>query len=139
MMKHTGTHDSEYRKDFPGGWANDEKNGFTGAGLTVQEKEMQEFVRKLLLWRKDKEVIHTGKLLHFVPFDGMYVFFRYNDKEKVMVVLNKNGKETLLKTDRLVEMLHGCSSASDIISGKTWNDLSNLVIPPRSVSVFELK
>jgi len=139
MMKHIGTHDSEYRKDFPGGWANDEKNSFTGAGLTEQEKDIQGFVRKLLLWRKNKEVIHTGKLLHFVPFDGMYVFFRYNDKEKVMVVLNKNGKETLLKTDRLAEMLQGCTTATDIISGKTWKDFSNLVVQPKSVSVFELK
>jgi glycosidase len=139
MMKHTGTHDSEYRKDFPGGWANDEKNGFTGAGLTAQEKDIQDFVRKLLQWRKDKKVIHTGKLLHFVPFDGMYVFFRYNDQEKVMVVLNKNGQETLVKTDRLAEMLLECSSATDIISGKTWTDFSILKVPPKSVSIFELK
>jgi glycosidase len=139
MMRHTGTHDSEFRRDFPGGWANDEKNAFTGAGLTDQEKEMQSFVKKLLLWRKDKQVIHTGKLLHFVPFDGMYVFFRYNDKEKVMVVMNKNPQEKQLKTDRLSEMLNGCSTATDVVSGKTWNDFSNLVIPPKTTLILELK
>jgi neopullulanase len=138
-MRHTGTQDSEYRKDFPGGWANDEKSGFTGSGLTGQEKEIQDYVRKLLLWRKNKEVIHTGKLLHFVPFDGFYVFFRYNEKEKVMVVMNKNGTETLLKTNRLAEMLQGCNKATDVISGKTWNELSKLVIPPKTVSIFELE
>lgn len=139
LMHHTGTHDSEYRKDFPGGWAGDEKNGFTGAGLTAQEKDMQDFVRKLLLWRKDKQVIHTGRLLHFVPFDGMYVFFRYNDKEKVMVVLNKNGQETLLKTDRLTEMTNGYRQASEIISGITYNDLTQIRLPAKSITIFELK
>jgi neopullulanase len=139
MMRHTGTHDSEFRKDFPGGWANDEKNAFTGVGLSDQEKEMQSFVKKLLLWRKGKQVIPTGKLLHFVPFDGMYVFFRYNDKEKVMVVMNKNPQEKQLKTDRLSEMLNGCSTATDVVSGKTWNDFSNLVIPPKTTLILELK
>jgi len=139
MMRHTGTHDSEYRKDFPGGWLNDEKNAFTGSGLTGQEKELQEYLRKLLLWRKYKEVIHSGKLLHFIPFDGMYVFFRYNDKEKVMVVMNKNMQEKQLKTDRLREMLAGCSSAADVASGKIWNDFSNLMIPPKTTLVLELK
>jgi neopullulanase len=139
MMSHKGTHDSEYRKDFPGGWPGDEINGFTGMGLTSQEKEAQDFVRKILLWRKNKEVIHTGKLLHFVPFDGMYVFFRYNEKDKVMVVLNKNQIETVLKTDRLQEMISGCNSAREIITGKLWNNLSQITVPPKSVSIFELK
>jgi glycosidase len=141
LMSHNDTrdHDSQFRRDFPGGWKGDEKNGFTGQGLTSQEKEVQDFVRKLLQWRKNKKVVHSGKLLHFVPFDGMYVYFRYDEKEKVMVVLNKNGQETLLKTDRLSEMLQGCSSGTDIISGKTWDNLSNLMIPPKSISIIELK
>jgi neopullulanase len=141
LLSHNSTrdHDSQFRKDFPGGWTGDEINGFTGQGLTSGEKDVQNFVRKLLLWRKDKDVIHSGKLLHFVPFDGMYVYFRYNETNKVMVVLNKNTQETLLKTDRLAEMLHGCSSATEIISGKTWNDFSNIILPPKSVSVFEIK
>ncbi len=139
MMNHTGTHDSEYRKPFPGGWDGDPINGFTGLGLTAQEKEIQQFTQKLLNWRKGKEVIHSGKMTHFVPFDGCYVFFRYNDHEKVMVVLNKNSQETALKTDRLAEMLTGCSGAREVISGKEVTSLSSLTLPPKSISIFELK
>lgn len=76
--------------------------------------------------------------MHFVPFDGFYLFFRYNDKEKVMVVLNKNNGEAVLKTDRLSEMLTGCSGASEIITGKTYSALSELTLPGKSISVFEL-
>jgi len=136
MMSHTGTHDSEYRKDFPGGWANDSKNGFTGAGLSDQETEMQSYLKKLLHWRKDAEVMHSGKLIHFVPFDGVYVYFRKNEKDKVMVVLNKNGKETRLETVRLSEMLEGASRAMNVITGEHYNGWDNLILPPKSVSIF---
>jgi neopullulanase len=138
MMNHTGTHDSEYRKDFPGGWPGDLVNGFTGTGLSPQEKNTQDFIRKLLNWRKNKEVIHTGQLRHFVPFDGFYVFFRYNDKEKVMVVVSKNQQETFLQTGRLSEMLKGCSKATEILSGSVINDLAQIKIPAKSISIFEL-
>lgn len=138
-MNHTGTHDSEFRKPFPGGWAGDTVNAFTGAGLSPKEKEIQQFSQKLLNWRKGKEVIHTGELRHFLPYDGCYVFFRYNDREKVMVVLNKNTQETELATARLAEMLHGCTSAHEVISGKEITSLSSLKLPPTSISIFELK
>jgi glycosidase len=136
LMGHTGTHDSEYRKDFPGGWENDAKDGFTGTGLTVQEKEMQDYIRKLLVWRKGKEVIHSGKLVHFLPFNGFYVFFRINEKEKMMIVLNKNAKQTRLELGRLAEMFRGAVSVKNLLTGENYNDLTNLVLPPRSVSIF---
>ena len=52
------------------------------------------FTKKLLNWRKEKDVIHTGKLKQFIPENNLYVYFRYNDKESVMVVLNNSDKET---------------------------------------------
>lgn len=139
LMNHPGTNDSEFRKDFPGGWTGDPVNGFTGAGLSAQEKSTQEFVRRLLNWRKNKEVIHSGQLRHFLPFDGFYVYFRYNDKEKVMAVVSKNLQETTLQTGRLAEMLNGCNYATEIITGKVFNDLSQIKIPAKSISIFELK
>ncbi len=138
-MNHTGTHDSEFRKPFPGGWDGDPVNGFTGKGLTDPEKDIQQFTRKLLNWRKEKAVIHTGELKHFLPFDGLYLFFRYNDKEKVMVVLNKNPQETLLKTERLAEMLNGCTKAQEVISGKSFTDLKQITLPGKSISILELQ
>lgn len=139
LLTHPGDDHGDIRKDFPGGWKGDKINGFTGQGLSDKEKEAQEFIRKLLHWRKNKEVIHTGKTTHFIPFGGMYVYFRHNDNEMVMVVLNKNSAETTLKTERLAEMLKNKSSAREVITGKSFTNLSELRIPGRSVSVFELK
>jgi glycosidase len=139
MMNHTGTHDSEFRKPFPGGWPGDAINGFTGQGLSDSEKEVQQFTRKLLNWRKGKEVIHTGQTRHFLPWEGCYVFFRYNDQEKVMVVLNKNPRQTELNTGRLAEMMKGCTSAREVITGKEISSLTSLTLPPQSISIFELR
>jgi neopullulanase len=138
LLTHPGDNHGDIRKDFPGGWKGDNVNGFTGTGLSVREIEAQEFIRKLLRWRKDKEVIHTGKTTHFLPFDGIYVYFRHNPSDMVMVVLNTNTSDTKLKTDRLSEMLSGKKSAKEIISGKRVSTLTEIALPARSVSVFEI-
>ena len=59
---------------------------------------MQQFLKNLVNWRKFKEVIHSGKLKHFIPNDGVYVYFRYNDKETVMVAINNDDKESKKST-----------------------------------------
>ena len=139
LLTHSGDDHGDIRKDFPGGWKDDPINGFTGQGLSDREKEAQAYIRQLLNWRKDKTVIHNGKTRHFLPFDGHYVYFRYNDEDMVMVVINKNDKETTLDTARLNEMLNGKTKAREIISGKDSNHLSELKLPARSVSILEIE
>jgi hypothetical protein len=79
-------------------------------------------------------------LKHFVPNDGVYTYFRYNEKETVMVVLNNN--ETDAKTldrSRYSEFLDNFQTGKDIITGQTINDLSNIVIQPKTALILELK
>lgn len=139
LMSNPGT-DSHgiIRSDFPGGWAGDRKNAFTGKGLTERELEAQSFVRTLLNWRRDKEVIHSGQLTHFVPENGTYVYFRHDADESVMVILNKNEEQTELELSRFNERLTGYNQALDIINNEQLSLGSNLVLPPRSVRILEL-
>jgi glycosidase len=130
--------DGLIRSDFPGGWAGDPVNAFTGAGLTDQQKQAQDFVRKILNWRKTSEVVHSGKLMHFAPVDGIYVFFRYNQTGKVMVVLNKNNQEKTIDTSRFREVMAISTSGKEIISGSTITDLKNLKVPAKSALIIEL-
>ena len=131
--------DGKIRADFPGGWAGDAVNAFTGAGLTSQQKDVQDFVRKILNWRKASPVIYTGELKHFVPIDNIYVYFRYNQNSKVMVVLNKNAQEKTIDTDRFAEVMANCTSGKEIISGTTITDLKYLKVPASSAMIIELK
>jgi glycosidase len=131
--------DASYRRDFPGGWAGDKVNAFSGAGLTAQQREAQAFVRKLVNWRKVNPVIHSGKMMHYGAEDGTYVYFRYDDHKKVMVAFNKTLAAAVLPVARFHEMLAGVKAGVDVISGKTFSLDTALTLPARSVVVLELQ
>ena len=126
------------RSEFPGGWPDHEVNAFTGEGLTGEQKEAQQYIKKLLNWRNDKEVIHTGKLLHFAPENGVYTFFRYNESEKVMVILNKNQSDFQLDTSKYKEILAQSETGTDIITGKTFNLTRPFPLKPLSAYIIEI-
>ncbi len=127
------------RKDFPGGWPGDEVNAFTGEGLSEQQKEAQLFVKNILNWRKNSHVIHSGKLMQFLPEDETYVMFRYNDDNAVMLILNNNDEQSKdLDTSRFNEILKDYTSGKEIISGDQITDLSTIHISPKSALIIEL-
>jgi neopullulanase len=132
--------DGFLRADFPGGWNGDNKNAFTGQNLTETEKDAYTFTKKLLNWRKGNEVIHSGKLKQFIPENNLYVYFRYNDKESVMVILNNSEKETRTITrDRYFEAMDGFKSGKEIITGSEINDLTSFKIAPKTAMIIELR
>jgi glycosidase len=139
LMSNRGTEEhGVIRSDFPGGWKGDTINAMTGTGLTEQQEQVQKFLSNLLNWRKSKKVIHYGKLKHFAPIDGLYVYFRYNDDEKVMIVLNKNNQEKQIDTERFNEVIGNCTRGKEIISGTTFPDLKNLKVSGKSAMIVEL-
>jgi glycosidase len=138
LMSHPGDAHGDIRAEFPGGWADHKVNAITGEGLTSAQKEMQQYLSTIQNWRKNKDVIHHGKLMHFVPEDGIYTYFRYNEDEAVMVVLNKNNIEKTLSTGRFSEMLEGYSSGREVISETTISNLSEIKVPAKAAMIIEL-
>ena len=140
LMSHMGsTNDGIRRSDFPGGWPGDKKNAFSGEGLSDSEKQAQLFIRNLLNWRKNKTVIHNGELMHFTPYQGVYVFVRFDGTDKVMVVLNKNKQPVILDKTRYAEQLTGHSLAHDVLTDAKL-DLSDAIeVPARGVLLLELE
>ena len=110
--------DGHIRQDFPGGWEGDAQNAFTAAGRTAIQNEYYDFTAKLFNWRKDKAVIHYGKTKQYLPENEVYVYFRYNDTESVMVVLNNSEKPQTLQLKRFTESLAGFLRGTDVVSGK---------------------
>jgi glycosidase len=131
--------DGDIRHDFPGGWPDDSQNAFSQTGRTPIQKEYFEYTQKLLNWRKAKEVIHTGKLMHFAPENGVYTYFRYTEKESVMIILNKNEEEKQLSTQRFAERLNGFSGGTEIITSNIITDISTIKVPAKSAMIIELK
>ena len=128
----------DIRKDFPGGWPGDKKNAFTENDRNNDENAAFNYLKTLLNWRKNKTVIHNGKLKHFIPVDGVYVYFRYDENETVMVVLNNSERKQTLEKNRYLEMTGKYKQANDILSGKMF-DTDNILVPAKSALVFELQ
>lgn len=138
MMDGDGSYHPDVRKDFPGGWPNDATNAFTKAGRTREQNEVFDFMKTLLDWRKQQDVIHTGKLTHYIPEDNIYVYFRYNDDKKVMVIMNANAEMKDLSTGNFKESIGSAVSAVDIITGNRFPDLKTIKIPAQTALVLEL-
>lgn len=131
--------DGAVRADMPGGWQGDSKNAFTGKGLTAKEKDMQQFTKTLLNWRKNSELVQRGKLQHFGPEDGVYVYFRYLDNKAVMVVLNKNAQEKTLDLERFQFLLKGKSKAVDVIAKQKIDITKPLILRAKKSLVIDLQ
>jgi len=140
LMDNTPNHknDGLIRSDFPGGWKGDKTNGFTGEGLSADQQSVQIYLKQLLNWRKKNPVISNGQTLHFAPYDGLYVYFRYNKEKTVMVVMNKNDKEVSVDTNRFVEILKGRTNALDVLSNKRVDIKSGISVNPKSATIFEI-
>ena len=131
--------DGDIRRDFPGGWPGDSINAFKANGRTSVQKEYFNYMAKLLNWRKDKPVIHTGLLTQYAPENDTYVFFRYNDKETIMVIINNNETDQTLKTDRFAESLKTLNSGTDVMTGIKYDLSSSIILPKESTLILELK
>lgn len=131
--------DADIRRDFPGGWKSDTQNAFHISGQTPEQKEFYQFTQKILNWRKGKDVIHTGKTKNYIPQDNVFVYFRYNDKESVMVILNSNEKDQVIDLKRFAESLNGFSKGKEIISERELSLQDTLTIPAKTSMVIELK
>ena len=140
LMSNTGDNShGNIRSDFPGGWEGDKVNAFTDKGLTKEQKEVRSFIKKLLNWRKRATAIHDGKLIHFVPVNGVYTYFRFNDEMKVMVVLNKTASRQNVDLTQFSELLIKGTIAKNIITGKKITLNNNLTVDPKQPLILEIK
>lgn len=139
MMKNYANPDGLVRLDFPGGWAGDSANKFTPAGRTASEDSLFNYTRTLAQFRKQSSAIKTGKLMQYVPEEGVYVYFRYDAKQTVMCIMNTNDKEMELSTARFEERLKGFTKAKDIITAQTAAIEDKMKIPAKTQLVLELQ
>ena len=140
LASHPGTSShGELRSDFPGGWDGDTINAFTGEGLTDAQREAQDFVRTLLNWRKTNKTIHNGRFMHFAPIRNVYVYFRYDDIDTVMVALNRDEDTVILDMERFAERIGISRFATDVLTGQRISIEDEITLGPRSVLLLELE
>lgn len=122
----TSPNDGYVRLDFPGGWPNDKVNKFNESGRTEKDKEIFDLVHALANFRKTSSALTTGKMMQFVPVDGVYVYFRYDAKQTVMVVMNTSKTEKTISIKDYTERTGGFTQANNIVTKQKspFNDFS---------------
>jgi len=140
LMSNKGTEDHGIiRSDFPGGWPGDRKNAFTGEGLSSDERAMQQYLRKLLQWRRTAPAIRDGKLTHYVPTDDVYVYFRHDAAQNIMVILNNGDAARTVETQRFKESIGSALTGTDVLSGQSHELVKGVAVPAHSATILELQ
>ena len=139
MRGDKGKGDGAIRQDFPGGWEGDQQSAFNAEGRTENQMKYFDLTSKLLNFRKENEVLQFGKMLQFLPENNVYVYFRYNDKNRVMVIINNNAEEQTLDLKKYAEGIQGSTSGKEIISGKDIQLNETLSIPAQDAMLIQLQ
>jgi glycosidase len=140
MKGDKGQGDGDIRRDFPGGWKDDEQNAFKDGGRNAEQEAYHAFTKKLLNWRKNANVIHNGNTTHFLPENNVYVYFRYNENEMVMVVLNNSKENQTIKLNRFAEMFEGKTKGQCFLNDEQINLSSEtFTVKGKEAYIFEIK
>lgn len=108
--------------------------------LTDKQRDMFDYQRRLLQWRKSEPVIHTGRTMHFLSRDNTYAFFRYTDEEAVFVFANASDEARTIPTTHYTEILSKYNLVgTDILTGKSVDlSLTNIEVAPVSALIVKL-
>ncbi|SHJ05907.1 glycoside hydrolase family 13 protein [Aquimarina spongiae] len=135
--------DGDIRRDFPGGWEGDQQNAFLptdqNIGRTKDQEAFHSFTKKVLNWRKNASAIHNGQLLQFIPFDNVYVYFRYNKEQTIMVIINNSTKDQNINVNRFKEGIQAFKTGTDIITDNNIDITEDFNIQAKKSMILELK
>jgi len=138
-MKGFAHPDGLVRADMPGGWAGDKVNAFTGDGLGTKEKEVQDLVKRLGNYRRRSSALKTGRLMQYVPVGDVYAYFRYDEQQTVMCILNTGRTAAEVPFARFPERTARFRSAQDVLSGNSYPVNGSVSVPPMRMLVLELR
>jgi neopullulanase len=139
MMKGVSNPDGWVRLDFQGGWKEDKQNKFTEQGRNEIENEVFNWTKALANFRKGSSALKTGKLMQYVPEDWVYIYFRYDNNQTVMVVMNTAIEEKTVDVTRFVERTNGFSKAANIVTSASHGLTGSWKIPGKTIWVLELE
>jgi len=139
LMKNFADPDGKVREDFPGGWKGDKEDKFSANARTSNENEAYQYVKTLARWRKTSSAIAKGKLMQYVPQDGLYVYFRYDASSTVMVVMNCSDEAKTFDSKKCPDLLQDLSSGKEVVTGKPFSLNSDHKMEPYTVKVVEFK
>ncbi len=126
------------RTDFPGGWKGDSLEYFNGKGLSAGQTDAFNYLTKLMHWRNTSKAVKNGTLKHFIPKDGVYVYFREKDENRVMVILNNSDQSQSVQTSRFAECLRDARYGINVMTGNRFTFRGSILMEPKSSLIIEI-
>ena len=117
MKNFKDPNDGMVRLDFPGGFPNDEKDKRMVSGRDQTENTAFNYVKTLANFRKTNTALQTGKMMQWLPNDGLYVYFRYDQGSTVMIILNTSNKTKSVLLSNYGERTNGFKGFKDVVTG----------------------
>jgi neopullulanase len=137
-----GGGDPDNRRDFPGGWPEDERNAFTQEGRTPQQQDVFAYVQTLLRLRREHSALREGKLWDLASDEASYVFLRESEDEKLVIAFYDGESAKMVNLSLQGTPAEGVGSVSTLF-GRGQAELASqqlkLVLPPESLSLFKLE
>ncbi|GHT17747.1 hypothetical protein FACS189429_2540 [Bacteroidia bacterium] len=75
----------------------------------------------------------------FIPQNGTYFYFRYDDKNLVMVAVNNSQEPKTVDLERFNEMSIIGAKAVEVTTNEVYNLEKSLTIPPKTVLVLKVE
>ena len=117
--------DANIRQDFPSAM-------FSEDSLPFDAEEYYLFVKDLFTFRKSSPALQHGRLVHFLPHDNVYIFFRLTDSQRIMVILNLESQRMTLYAASFEEILGKTLSGRDFMSGKKYRNVEKFIVQPHT-------
>ena len=76
-------------------------------------------------------------MMQFAPKEGEYVFFRYDDTQTIMTVLNTAKEKKTISVQHYSERTKGFTKMKNIVTGEI-TDIKDFSLEPMGSGVWEL-
>ena len=137
-----GGGDPDNRRDFPGGWVEDQSNAFTRQGRTPAQQQIFAYVQTILRLRQTHDALRGGKLWHLASDDTSYVYLRESEEERLLIAVH-NGARPRSLTVSFEDTPAASATGITPLFGDAQADLAGpalkLVLPAHSLSIFALE
>jgi neopullulanase len=133
----TYPNDGHVRQDFPGGWASDRSDKFLRKDRTAKEDSIWDYISTLANFRKNSPALTKGKMMQYVPAGGVYVYFRYDPTQTIMVAMNTSDETKTIQPTSYLQRIKGFSKMRNIMTGKL-TDLSPVTLDSMESGIWEL-
>lgn len=131
MLSGKGKSDGERRED-----TFTQMNSF----VDLEKTEVILYLQKLLLFRKKSDAITKGTMRHFVPQNGIYVYFRQYQNEKIMILSNAMSNKSVISLEQYAEELRGFDFGIDVITGTKYCFADNEIqLNKNSVLILQIQ